>query len=84
MNFSGVDTVGRLWLVAEVPDIPPSNPPKPYLLEVFDPRTASVLSSQRIPAVVRLFPNGNPAFSGAVDADGIVSVAIWSFRFLER
>jgi hypothetical protein len=85
----GVDTLGQLWMGGQVPmPIQPGRVRElsdwTLYLEIVDPKTRSVRSSQRLDMGRRLSVKGDFAMSGSTDADGIVTVTTWTYRFVNR
>jgi hypothetical protein len=87
--LGGVDSLGQLWVVGRppvenaTPRAKPSARGTEGLLEIFDPRSGQVKSSQTIPTPIVLMPKGNLAYSAIIDADRVVvGYDVFSFRFV--
>jgi hypothetical protein len=89
-HLVGIDTLGQLWIVGRIPvraaraGIPDTARNATYVLDVFDPRSGSVRSSQSLSVPMQLFAGGDLAHSGAMDANGLVTISVWRFRFVEN
>jgi hypothetical protein len=100
VQMLGVDAQGMLWIagierrappadLATAPQVrssvdTPSRTPRPSTLEILDPRTGSVLVSQRMEYRVRLLQSGRAAYTIREDTNGFKSFHILSYRIVGR
>ena len=83
VQLMGIDTLGQLWMSGR----PPQPDSVTRYLEVVDPRTGAVRSSQKVPASMwpmRMLRTGDLAYTFTVTEDGFVSITVWSYRFVNR
>jgi hypothetical protein len=82
--LTGADTSGRLWMYGRTTDSLTNSTEVPQVLELLDPRTGTVVTSQPMPYAIQLLPSGDLAFSGALDERGVLTITVWSFRIVGR
>jgi len=92
-TLAGIDTAGNLWVTIRPPRDGASREstrggraaaPVEMRLDVVNPRTGEVLSSQPAPIARALFPSGDLAFSAERDQNGFLSFTVWTFRYVSR
>jgi hypothetical protein len=90
-SIAGIDTSGFVWISGRVVDTAtPRQTTSPLdrysalYLEILDPRTGTLRSSQRTDRGYSLSPRGDFAYSAAEDADGVLSYTAHRFRYVAR
>jgi hypothetical protein len=78
VHLAGIDREGRLWLTSRLPNTgePANDHPKTHAIEVFDPRSGTLLLAQPSDSELRML-SADLAYTTATDADGIVTFTIW-------
>jgi hypothetical protein len=87
VTLAGVDSSGLLWITGMDPantiaalrmlQSGSATEGVSSVIDVFDPRSGTVLASQRSPVGIRLLPGGNLAYSASRNADGVISLTVW-------
>ena len=78
-NLFGVDTLGQLWIHGRGPDSTAV-----HHLDIVDPRTGEIRSSQVVPNPVQLLPSGDLAYAPTMADDGFFSFTVSRYRFVGR
>jgi hypothetical protein len=78
-DLLGVDTLGQLWIIGRGPDSTAA-----HNLEIVDPRTGLIRSSQVVGTVPNLLPDGDLAYTMTVTDDGFTSFTVSRYRFVGR
>jgi hypothetical protein len=82
IQFVGMDSSERIWSIGRLRS--PSQKNSDRILELFDTRTRTVLSSQKISTFMKLFPKGDASYTLERNADGVAIVTAFSFRLVGR
>ena len=75
----GVDTLGQLWI-----NVKGAGPTAVRHLEIVEPATGVIRSSQVVAAPVLLLPAGDLAYSATMADDGFVSFTVARYKFVGR
>jgi hypothetical protein len=78
-NLLGVDTLGQLWI-----NVKGAGPTAVRHLEIVEPATGVIRSSQVVAAPVLLLPAGDLAYSSTMADDGFVSFTVSRYKFVGR